>query len=148
MAARAFAAVTGQIATGTSAKTLLQVVAGSNHALRVQRLKVSFEGTDLDAAPVQVRVLRQTTAGTMSALTPVKLDDSGADALDVTAQHTATAEPTAGDLVDALFVHATSGYELVLPLGQEIVIGAGDRLGIEVTAAADVDAIATLHGEE
>lgn len=141
-------AVTGEIATGTAAKTLLQVVAASNHRIKIDRLSVSFKGTSATDAPIKVRVLRQTTAGTMSSLTLTKGNDSDDETLQTTAQHTATAEPAAGDVLESKEVHPQTGYELILPLGQEIIVKGGGRLGIEVTAGVSVSAIAEMHGEE
>ena len=140
--------VTGEIATGTAAKTLVQLIAPANHRLRVVSYKISFKGTSATAAPIKVRLLRQSTAGTMSALTPVKLDDSIAETLLATAQHTATAEPTAGDVLESIEVHPQSGYEKIFAYGEEPIVGGGDRIGIEVTAGADVSAIAEIQYEE
>lgn len=141
-------AVTAQVATGTAAKTIVQVVAAANHGIKVTGWGISFEGVSVTATPIQVRLLRQTTAGTMSALTPVKKRDSDGDTLDTTAQHTATAEPTAGDVLATVLVHPQGGYSEFPPFGSEYYVGAGDRIGIEVTSAADVDCVAEIHFEE
>lgn len=148
MAGVGFRAVTGQIATGTSAKTLIQIVAAANHRLLIKEWGISFEGVNNAHAPIQVDLLRQTTAGTMSALTPVKSNDSDDETLQVTAQHTATAEPTAGDVLKSELIHPQTGYTWQAPFGGEIPVGGGDRLAIRVTAANDVDAIARFVGEE
>lgn len=141
-------AVTGQIATGTSTKTLLQVVAASNHKVLIDEISISFEGTSNTATPIKVDVLRQTTAGTMSALTIVKDPDDFDEIIQATAQHTATAEPTAGDVLLSEHVHPQQGYTWQAPFGRSISIGGGDRLGIRVTAGASVNAIARVSGEE
>lgn len=142
-------AQTAEVAlAAATAKTVLQLVAPANHRVKVIRWGVFFDGTSATAEPVQVRVLRQTTAGTMSSLTPVKLDDSIAETLQTTAQHTATAEPTAGDVLDIAEIHPQQGYDAILPPGMEIIIGGGDRLGIEVTAAAIVNCRAKFWFEE
>ena len=143
-----FKAVTGQIATGTSAKTLLQVVAAANHGILIDEISISFAGTSNTATPIKVDVLRQTTAGTMSALTPVKDPDDSDETLQVTAQHTATAEPTAGDVLLSEHIHPQQGYTWQAPFGRSIKIGGGDRLGVRTTAAADVNAIVRVAGEE
>lgn len=149
MAAFIGKALTSEIAlSAAAAKTVLQLVAPANHRVKVLAWGVYFDGTSSSAEPVQVRVLRQTTAGTMSALTPVKNDDSIAEALQTTAQHTATAEPTAGDVLEAKEVHPQSGYEKIYPLGQEIIIGGSDRVGIECTAPAGVNVRADITFEE
>jgi hypothetical protein len=134
--------------TAATAETVIQLIAATNHRVKILRWGVFFDGTAVANEPVQVRLLRQTTAGTMSSLTPVKLDNSLGESLQTTAQHTATAEPTAGDVVDVVEVHPQSGYEIIYPLGQEVIIGGGDRVGIECTAPDGVNVRAKIVFEE
>lgn len=148
MAGVRFKVATAQIATGTAKKTLLQIVAASNHAVLIDEFSISFEGVSVTGTPIMVEVARQTTAGTMSSLTPVKDPDDSDETLQVTAQHTATAEPTEGDVIRRELVHPQGGYTWQAPFGRAIKIGGGDRLGIVVTSAADVDAIVSVSGEE
>lgn len=149
MAAFQGQAVTAEVAlSAATAKTVLQVVAAANHRVKVLSWGVYFDGTSSSAEPVQVRLLRQTTAGTMSALTPTKRDDSIGETLQTTAQHTASAEPTAGDVLEAKEVHPQAGYEKIYPFGGEVIIGGGDRLGIECTAPASVNARCEIVFEE
>lgn len=148
MSGNRFKAVTGQITTGTSAKTLLQLVAASNHKVLVDEISISFNGTSNTAEPIKVDVLRQTTAGTMSSLTLVKDPDDWDETIQTAAQHTATAEPTAGDVLMSEHVHPQQGYTWQAPFGRQIAIGGGDRLGVRVTAAASVSAIVRASGEE
>ena len=129
-------------------KTVVQLVAPSNHRLKILRWGVWFDGTSGSAEPVQVELKRQTTAGTMSALTLVKQDDSIAETLQATAQHTATVEPTEGDVLDIKEVHPQSAYEIIYPLGQEIIVGGGDRVGIACNAPAIVNVRAQIVYEE
>lgn len=149
MAAFLGQATTAEIAlTAAAAKTVLQLVAAANHRVKLLGWSAMFDGTSTTAEPVQYRVLRQTTAGTMTALTPTKRDDSIADTLLTTAQHTATAEPTAGDLLEAGEIHPQGGYEVFYPFGQEIIVGGGDRVGLELTAPAGVNVRAKFIFEE
>lgn len=150
MAGVGFSAVTGEVATGSgSAKTLIQVVAASNHALEIDKIEISFDGTSSTAEPIKVDILRQTTAGTMSSLTPVKYPaDDYDETLQVTAQHTATVEPTAGDIIDSFEVHPQLGKETIYAYAEKIKVGGGDRLGVRVTAGASVNAIVTIKGKE
>lgn len=145
--AQRFNVVTGAIATGTAAKTLVQVVAAANHSVDFLGFSLSFDGVASNATRGTWRLLRQTTAGTMSALTPVKGFDSNADAIDATALHTATAEPTAGDVLDSGYVDPMYGFLRYYPEGQ-IVIGASDRLGLEVTFGTGVNARAAMFCRE
>jgi hypothetical protein len=96
---------------------------------------------------VQVRLLRQTTAGTMTSLTPVMLG-VGSETVQTTAQHTATVEPTAGNILDIAEVHPQSGYEVVIPFDQPIEVPGGGRLGVECTAPAAVNVRAKIIFQE
>ncbi len=141
-------AQTAEIAlTAATAKTVLQLVAPANQRLKIKGWGVFFDGVSASAEPVQTRVLRQTTAGTMTSLTPVKLC-AGSETLQATAQHTATAEPTAGDVLDVVEVHPQSGYEKMIPLDQNWDVPGGGRVGIECTAPAGVNVRAKIFFEE
>src|SRR5205085_9677055 len=48
-------------------KTLLQVVAAAGHRVRVQGRGITIKGTSATDPPVLVQLVRQTTAGTMTA---------------------------------------------------------------------------------
>ena len=148
MAGRFGRGVKASIATGTSVKTLMQLVAAANHAIKITEISISFDGTNNTHEPILVEILRQTDAGTMTSLTLVKADDSIADSLDTTGQHTATAEPTAGDILWAAKIHPQTGVVYPLGDGNPIAVGAGDRLGVRATAANDVDAAVVMAFEE
>jgi hypothetical protein len=120
--------------TAATAKTVLQLVAASNHRVKVTGLSIFFKGTSSTDTPAKVRVCKQTTTGTMSAATPVKRGDFG-ETLQTTAQHTATAEPTITDVYEMLEIHPQTGLKVFYPLGEELVIPGGGRLGVEITAA-------------
>lgn len=139
-----FRATTAQITTGTSLKTLLQLVAASNHRVTEVYFNIHFEGVTPTDAPIQVRILKQTTAGTMSALTLVKDNAGDTETLEVSAQHTATAEPTAGDVKQILLIHPQGGAREIGPF----VIPGGERLGLDVLAANAVDAVVSARGVE
>ena len=142
------AQITEEALAAATAETLIQLVAASNHRVKVLRWGVFFDGTSATAEPVQIRLLRQTTAGTASSLTPVKLDDSIGETLQTTAQQDFTAEPTAGDVLESYEIHPQQGIMVIYPLGQEPIIGGGDRMGIEVTAPATVNARSFIVFEE
>lgn len=135
---RGICTLTG-VATGTAAKTLIQVVAATNHAVEITEVGVGFHGVNNTHEPILVELLRQTDAGTMSSLTPKAADDSIADTFDTTAQHTATGEPTGGDVLRAWTVHPQTGLVYQVSERAPIIVGAGDRVGLRVTAANSVD---------
>lgn len=148
MAGVPVSAVCAEVATTTSAKTLVQVVAASNHRILVRRIHASFKGVVTTDAPILVEVLRQTTAGTSSALTPVKLNSSDDETLQTTAREAVTVEPTASDILLRREVHPQGGFDWVARFGEEIVVPGGARLGLRVTAGVSVSAVAGFEVEE
>ena len=148
MAGINIAAVTAKIATGTSLITLLQIVAAANHRVLVSEISISFDGVTNTAVPILVQVVRQSTAGTMSALTLNKVNEDDGETLQTTALEDASVEPTTGVEVMAEQIHPQAGYTWQAPFGKAIVINGGDRLGIIVTAAATVNAVARMFLEE
>jgi len=141
-------AQTGEIASGTSKKTVLQVIAPSNQRLKVGEFHISFKGTTNTDAPVLVEIARQSTAGTMSSLTLVKADESADETLQATAQHTATAEPTETAVVKSFEVHPQGSYTWQATFGDELLVKGGTRLGIAVTASTSVSCVASMMLEE
>jgi hypothetical protein len=149
MAGVGFRVNTSEIASGTSVKTLLQVLAASNHRILIHEISVSCKGQTSTDAPLKVEVLRQTTAGTMTSLTPVKECTADDETLQVTAQHTASAEPTASDILIVEEVHPQGGaFTWMAPFGKPIVVIGGARLGIRVTAGVSISVVARMRGEE
>jgi hypothetical protein len=138
----------GEIAlVAATAKTILQLVAPAQQRIAVRAFSVSFDGTSGSAEPVQVDILRQTTAGTMSSATVVR-EDVGSETIQMTAQKTATAEPTAGDVLRRYEVHPQAGIEVKYGFDEELLIPGGGRLGLRVTAPANVNAVGHFSCEE
>jgi hypothetical protein len=141
-------ALTDEIAlSAATAKTVIQIIAPSNHRVIVKEWGVFFDGVEPLEQPVQVELAKQSTAGTMSSLTPAKITP-GSETLQTTASHTATVEPTESAVLDTVEVHPQSGYEKIMPLGEEIIVAGGERLGIVCTAPAAVNVRAKIKFEE
>ena len=136
--------VTLSIAT---AKTVLQIIAPAHQRLKIKRWGVFFDGSDGTAQPVEVTLNRQSTSGTVTSLTPVK-QVAGSETVQTTASHTATAEPTSGDIIDSAEVHPQAGYEVIIPFDLPIEVPGGGRLGIVCTAPAAVNVRAKIVFEE
>lgn len=130
-----------------TAETIVQLVAATNHRIRVLGWGVFFDGTSATAEPVQVRLLRQTSAGTSSSLTLVK-NHPADETIQTTALQDFSAEPTAGDVLDVVEVHPQGGYEKWFPPGYEIIVPGAGRIGIECTAPAAVNVRAKMFFEE
>lgn len=131
-----FNANTPAITPGAVAQTMLQIAAPANQRVLVHEIAISFQGISTTDTPILVEVLRQTTAGTMSSLTPVKNNNGDDETIQTTAQHTATVEPTGGDVLASRYVHPQSHFIFYLP--EPIVVKGGGRLGVRVTCGTSI----------
>lgn len=141
-------AATAENSTGTSLKTLLQLVAATNHALAVEGLSADFKGTSNTDAPILIEMQRQSTAGTASSLTVLKDPDDTDETLQITAQENFTVEPTVTAVIGRYYAHPQQGRDVPIPLLKPIKVGGGDRLGVAVNAGTSVNAVVTAHGNE
>ena len=148
---RVAATTEGEVAlSAATAKTILQIVAPTNQRLLLTGFSVSFDGVSSTAEPVQVEIVKQTTAGTSSAGTPVKDGDPGSETIQTTSRITVTVEPTTTDILRRYEVHPQGGgIERVLTPGVDaITVPGGTRLGLRCTAPATVNATGHMTIEE
>lgn len=132
-------ATSGSVATTTSRRTILRIKPAANHAAMLEEFGISFEGVSNSAAPIEVRLLRQTTDGTNTSGAAVKQGDDGETLQTAVAHSFTSTEPTAGDVLWQGFCHPQSGVIVPQPFGREIKVPGGGRLAIDVLALADVD---------
>lgn len=130
--------------SASATKTLVQLVTGSTRRARIIELGISFDGITA-ATPVKCDLLLQTSAGTMSAFTPVTELSDGPAAI-ATAQVNATAEPTAGSIMRSWYVTPFSGLFVVqFPLGREPTLGVSARIGLRAITATGVTPNASAY---
>jgi hypothetical protein len=129
-------------------KTVLQVAAPANQKVKVLEWGVFFDGTVVTAEPCEIVLVRQSTAGTMTPVTPAKVDESDSQAIQSTVAANASAEPALGEIVDMVEVHPQQGYAKIYPLGQERVVTGGGRIAIQIKAPANVNVRPYMTCEE
>jgi hypothetical protein len=123
-------------------KTVLQLQAVT-HRLKVLGWGIYFDSTNTAYEPVLVKLIRQTSAGTMSTGAAYSITDSSTPVAAATSFN-ATAEPTptaSYSVMDVVEVHPQQGYEVKYPMGQEIIVNPGaseNRIGIVCTTATGV----------
>lgn len=133
----------------STTETIVQVVAATNHPLTILGWSISFAGGEPGDDMIRCELLRQTTAGTSSALTVVKVDETNGTTVDATALHDFTAEPTPGDILDPQNVHTLGGFYIYVPWPGIATVGAGNRAGVRVITPATNPAVtATIYCEE
>mgnify|MGYP001586203434 CR=1 FL=1 len=132
-----------------SPKTILQIITPSSHH-RALGLGwgIYFDSTSVQAQPAQIRLLRQTSVGTMTGISLVKDDAGMPETIQSSAAFNATSEPTAGSVLQRKEVHPQAGYEFLWPIGRELPMRGGEQIGIEVTAVDTVNATAWFWADE
>jgi hypothetical protein len=127
-----------------AAKTVLQIATPSTIRARLVELHVGFDGVTAANPPVLVELLRQTSAGTNTAVTPVAVDAAAPASL-VTSGKNHSAEPT-GTTVVAHWRLTPVGGLLVIPFygDEQPVMAISSWLGIRCTAAQIVNVNAQM----
>lgn len=136
------------VSTGTSVKTLVQIVSPTNQRLKITEVAIGFHGITNTDAPITVELVQQSTAGTSSSLTPVSEDSGMPETVQSTALQAFSAEPTLTNVIRTWAVHPQQGAVLILPIGREIKVSGGKRIGLRVTAGVAVNADAYIRFEE
>jgi hypothetical protein len=134
-----------QAIAANTAETILQLTAAANHRVRIKAFSVTVAGTA--ALDLIVRVLRQSTSGTSgTTVTPVKIEPAAAETIQTAAATNFSAEPTAGNVLQ--YKRLQGSYEKIFPLGQEIIVEGGGRIGVEITCTATATVAAEILFEE
>lgn len=134
-----------------TAKTVYQIIAASNHRIKIKAWGVYFDGATATNVPVVVKLDRQTTAigGSPTAATLKKIEPGAAETVQTTGAISAGgAEPTTTDNMKTIEVHPQSSYEEQCPPGDEYIVAGGARLGIVCNAPNVVNVVAWVRIEE
>lgn len=138
--------------TAATTKTLLQAASPADKRLRVVSFSISFNSVTSSDIPATVDLLRQTTAGTGTSVTPAPLDGNSPGSTS-TCLRSHSAEPTPGDILWSGFVTPVGGlFVFNFAPGEEPVVdesgGYQPRIGLRVNSPSAVSAIATLTFSE
>ncbi len=123
---------TGAVALVASTPlTVLQGVAATNTRALIKSLDISSNGITPTDPGILIDILVQSSAGTMSALTPVKTTSSDSETLQTTAQKTATGEPAAGTILRSFYYNEQTWVPIFFDPPLPIV--GGTRIGVRAT---------------
>jgi hypothetical protein len=122
---------TGSVATSTTAKSVLSVIAGSVSSPAIIGFDFSSDGT-VTTGQFLVELVRFTTDGTGTSATPFKL--GGSSTVVSTSKSNYTVEPTTATVVASYWIPAAQLYGYVFPLGREISLGVSGLITVRVTA--------------
>ena len=133
------------VASGTATRTILQIRPGALQTLKPVELYIGCKGADAAATPIEFELVEQSTSGTSTDATALIEHASGlvTAAIVSTAIHTATGEPTTGNILKGWILHPNGGslvYTFPEPDLWETAIDV--RLGIRcITPAATVNVV-------
>lgn len=136
-------AYSGELSTGTSAKTMLQLLAPATDDLLIEEIRTSGKAAPSNTSHTAIlwTIAKQTTAGTMSDVTEVAWPGATSATALGTATKNATAEPTTTDEYLHWETPTTApGYTW----RGALFVPAGTRIGVIATSANDVTAIVEL----
>lgn len=133
------------VASNTT-KTLVQLRAGAVPA-RLVEWGIGFDGISSTATPARVKLIRQTTGGTMTQAGAGVKWNSNQTASSASFRVAASVEPTlTTDVYEIHHVTPTGGLLIKqYPLGRELQINPGERLGFIVTAGPSSAASAVAY---
>ena len=120
----------------TTAKTVLAWITPATRRCRILEVQLGFNSQTSTDQAVLIEVVRWTTDGTGSAVTPVALDPGNPAALG-SAKHSYTIEPTAPTiLVPGQRITPQQGGTLIwqMPMTRELYCAISNVIGIRLTA--------------
>lgn len=130
-------------------KTACQIAAPTNQRVKILGFGFYFDGVTSNATPVELRIQKQTTAGTGTAITVGDDEPELTETIQTVATGNFTVEPTPGQVLRVPSIPAFMGmYEVPLPQGQEIIVAGGTRLGFTFNAPAAVNVRGYVRCEE
>lgn len=141
------AQVTGEALAAATVETIIQIAASATKRARLRRWGISFNGVDVTDTPVQVQLMRFSSAGSSSSSTPLKLDEADVAPL-ATARSAFTAEPTTGDILESHYVSPAGGQLIETYFDDAPIIGVSGRLGVRILGNDAVNVSAFIHFEE
>lgn len=130
--------------------TLLQLVPATNRPIKVREISFSMDGSAAQK-PFAFELLIQSTAGTASGVTPVKLSRTDGTTPVTSAQQTFTVEPTPGEVLKRWYVSPQSGLVYTVPDPDGLVIASTERLALRAivpAAATTVNCVGYIEIEE
>lgn len=129
-------------------KTPITVIAAASHRVKIKGVEVFFKGTSATDTPVKIEIYRFSADGTGSAGTLYVNDENDAETIQTTGKVNYSADPTLGNIIKTWEVHPQTGLIVYFPLGEELVIKGGNKLGVACTAAQSQTVSVNLYIEE
>ena len=154
MALRKGIAHFAEVATGVTAKTLLQLQAPADQAVDISEIALQVTGVNNSHKPMKLELVRQDDAGAGSAAAtiehPAKSSES-AFTLQTAAIESIETEPVetaSGEVLRTWFAHPQLGMVYMAKDRDELVVEDAGRLGLRITADNSINVAGYITFEE
>lgn len=141
-----------EVALGAAtAETVLQVVAAAATPVILRGWGISFDGVTATNAPVVVKLVRQSTAGTSGAtITPALENGVATYTPQLTANETfSSTEPTISATLGVWEIHPQGGgWSEDFAINEPIIVPGSGRIAIQCTAPDAVNCLSYMKVEE
>lgn len=124
--------------SASTRKTMLQITAAANHRVKILGWSIFFDeeiGDATPSIPLLVSIGKQ-SGGTGTANTPIK-KMIAAETIQTTAKDNFSVASTT-TIIESKVINAQTGFEVLFPMGQEIILAGGELFGIDVTPGATI----------
>lgn len=148
MAKAGYSAATGAVvATGTTIKCIVSIIAPATFGVDLKKFRIGFDGVTATAVSVLVELYAFTTDGTGTAGT-VNQTYGRTITAGFTTKYNYTANPTGLTVIDQWLLDPNKGLVIYdFPLGDTPDTAVSNGIGLFTTAPATVNCRATLHVE-
>lgn len=140
------------VTTGTAAKTIQTLTAGSNHGVKIKRVEIGFDGTSTTGPQVLIELIKSTPTGGSgsSAANPVEANPDEGGSVIATGVYGYTGEPTHGSsaVIFSTFVHPQGKYIWIPPSDAFARVAPGTSFSVRVTVGTAVNYVGTISAEE
>ena len=127
----------GPRASGTSTRTLVQIVAAANRPCKILEVGITFAGTDNVGAPIETQLLRQAnTPSGPAAVAEAHGQEDASYAEGLTHFEDFTDEPTPGDVLRRWFVHPQTGLIYTNPWPSRLIVPQASIIALRVISPA------------
>jgi hypothetical protein len=137
--------------TATSPTVVGFITAPINQRVKLKAYGFFFDGTTNSAQPVEIKLARPATVGTLTAGgTAIKTEPGLGETIQSVVGLSASVQPTlaASVVYKTITVHPQLGYEYIAPLGEEEQLAGGTSWVASATAAATVNLRGYFRAEE
>jgi hypothetical protein len=120
-------------------KTLLQIIAPGLQAVKVSAWGIFFDEETGDLTPANPLIVKlgkhNISTGTGTSITPKKIQPINVG-IQTTALNNFSVAATITDLMDQVIINPQTGFEIIFPLGEEIILEPNESLSINIITGA------------